>query len=117
MNALRLFSVIIALLLAGSEAARWWGDARMVPLAFDEWLLAAALGWAAWAAPRRGAWPLALAWVLVSGWVLALFVPTLDHLLFGEPKTSATFYAVMLGAMQAVALGATVAALRLSRPG
>lgn len=116
MTTLRLFTLVIALLLAVSEAARWWGDARMVPLAFDEWLLAAMLLWAAWVAPQRGAWPLALGWVLVSGWVLALFVPTLDHLLFGEPKASATFYAIMLGAMQAVAIGATVAALRLSGP-
>lgn len=116
MTALRLFTIVIALLLAGSETARWWGDPRMVPLAFDEWLIAAALFWAAWAAPRRGVWPLALAWALVSGWVLALLVPTLDHLLLGEPKASAMFYAAMLGAMQAVAVAATVAALRLSRP-
>ncbi len=115
MTILRVFTILIALLLAVSEGARWWGDPQMVPLAFDEWLLAAALAWAAWAAPRRGPWPLALAWTLVSGWVLALLVPTLDHLLFGEPKASATFYAIMLGAMQAVALGATVAALRLAR--
>lgn len=116
MTALRLFTLVIAMLLAGSEAARWWGDARIVPLAFDEWVLAAILLWAVWVAPQRGAWPLALAWVLVSGWVLALFVPTLDHLLFGEPKASAAFYAIMLGAMQAVAIGATTTALRLSNP-
>ena len=116
MTALRLFTIVIALLLAVSETARWWGDARMVPLAFDEWLLAAALLSAAWGARGRGAWPLALAWMLVSGWVLALLVPTLDHLLFGEAKASATFYAVMLGAMQATALGAAVIALRMSRP-
>ena len=115
MTALRLFTLAIALLLAGSETARWWGDPRMVPLAFDEWLLAVLLGWAAWAAPQRGAWPLALGWALVSGWVLALFVPTLDHLLFGEPKASAAFYAITLGAMQAVALGATLAALHMAR--
>lgn len=116
MTGLRIFSVAIALLLAASEAARWWGDARMVPLAFDEWLLAVVLIWSAWVAPHRGAWPLAIAWTLVSGWVLALFVPTLDHLLFGEPKPGATFYAIVLGAMQAVALAAAGFALRLSRP-
>lgn len=116
MTALRLFTLVIALLLAVSEAARWWGDARMVPLAFDEWLLAAMLLWAVWVTPRHGAWPLALAWVLVSGWVLALFVPTLDHLLFGEPKASAAFYAILLGAMQAVAITAALVSLRLARP-
>jgi hypothetical protein len=116
MTALRLFTLVIAMLLAGSEAARWWGDARIVPLAFDEWVLAAILLWAVWVAPQRGACPLALAWVLVSGWVLALFVPTLDHLLFGEPKASAAFYAVTLGTMQAVAVSAAFVSLRLARP-
>jgi hypothetical protein len=69
---LRFLTFAVALLLALGEMARWWGSARMVPLALDEWLVAAALAGAAWIAPRRGVGPLAAAWGLFTGLMLGL---------------------------------------------
>lgn len=115
MKPLRIATIIVAVLLAGGEIARWWGDARFLPLAFDELLIAAALLWAALIAPRRGTAPLAAAWGLFCGMVLTLLVPTLDHLLFGPPKESAVFYSVALGIGLLGGLWALAAALSLSR--
>ncbi|MFN3945725.1 MAG: hypothetical protein ACK4K7_12435 [Allosphingosinicella sp.] len=84
-------------------------------MAFDELAVAAALAAAAWTAPRWGAAPLAAAWGAFSGLMLALLVPTLDHLLFGPPKESAVFYAVALSAMLALGVWATLRALLLTR--
>ena len=110
MTALRIFTAIIAVLLAGGEIARWWGQPRLLPLAFDEAVIAAGMLWAAAAGRRIG---LATAWGAFCGFVLSLLVPTLDHLLYGPPKDSAGFYATVLAAMLAVGLGAL--ALSLSR--
>jgi hypothetical protein len=112
---LRLLSFAVALLLALSEVARWWGSARMVPLAFDEWLVAAALAGGAWIAPRRGAAPLAAAWGLFSGLILGLLVPTLDHLMFGLEKESAGFYAGVLAVLLALGLWAMARSIALIR--
>ena len=112
-KSLRLLAFAVALLLALGEAARWWGSARMMPLAFDEWLVAAALAGAAWIAPRAGAGPLAAAWGLFSGLVLGLLVPTLDHLMSGPEKESAHFYAAVLAAMLVLGLWATVRSVQL----
>jgi hypothetical protein len=94
----------VALLLAAGETARWWGSARLIPLAFDEWLVAVALAGAAWTAPRSGTGPLAAAWGLFSGLMLGLLVPTLDHLIFGPAKDSATFYSVVLAVLLGLGL-------------
>jgi hypothetical protein len=110
---LRLLSFAVALLLALSEVARWWGSARMLPLAFDEGLVAAALAGAAWIAPKRGAAPLAGAWGLFSGLILGLIVPTLDHLMFGPEKESAGFYAAVLAVLLALGLWATARSIAL----
>lgn len=109
---LRPISFGFALLLAASELARWAGDIRLIPLAFDELAVAAALFGAAWMLPRTGPAPLAAAWGLFSGLILGLFVPTLDHLLFGSPKTGALFYSIILGVTLAGGLWATWLAAR-----
>jgi hypothetical protein len=101
---LRALSFAVAMLLAAGEAARWWGSARLVPLAFDEWLVGAALAGAAWIAPRAGTGPLAAAWGLFSGLMLGLLVPTLDHLMFGPEKDSAGFYAIVLAMLLALGI-------------
>lgn len=101
---LRALSFAVALLLAAGEAARWWGSARLIPLAFDEWLVAAALAGAAWMAPKSGTGPLTAAWGLFSGLILGLLVATLDHLMFGPAKDSATFYSVALALLLGLGL-------------
>ncbi|MGE0666669.1 MAG: hypothetical protein AB7O49_08935 [Sphingomonadales bacterium] len=112
MTLLRLLTAAIGLLLAAGEVARWWGQARFLPLAFDELLVAAGLLWAAWAGRRIG---LTTAWGAFCGFTLSLLVPTLDHLLYGPAKESAGFYAAVLSVMLAVGLAALLAALRLTR--
>lgn len=112
MTLLRLFTTAVAILLAGGEVARWWGQARFLPLAFDELLVAAGMLWAAWAGRRIG---LTTAWGAFCGLSLSLLVPTLDHLMYGPSKESAGFYAVVLSAMLAVGLVALLAALQLTR--
>ena len=116
MRSLRVLTVLVALLIALGEVARWWGQARLVPLAFDELLVAAAMLGAAAIAPVAGTGPLAAAWGLFCGLTLGLLVPTLDHLLHGPPKASAGFYAIVLAAMLAVGVWAVVRALLLGRP-
>ena len=115
MRALRIVTLAVALAIGLGEIARWWGDARMLPLALDELIVAAAMIWAARASTNLGAAPLAAAWGVYCGLMLALLVPTLDHLLFGPEKASAPFYAVILGAMLAVGLWALGRSLRLVR--
>ena len=115
MKLLRIVSLAIAFLLAAGEIARWWGDPRFVPLAFDELLVASALAASALAANRKGHAPLAAAWGLYSGLMLSLLVPTLDHLLFGPPKESAAFYGITLAALLALGLWGMGRALCLCR--
>jgi hypothetical protein len=111
----RILAFVTAALLVLGEIARWWGQPRFLPMAFDELIVAAALAIAAWGVPRWGPAPLAAAWGVFCGLILSLLVPTLDHLLFGEPKESAILYATILSAMLAVGAWATLAAIRLSR--
>ena len=115
MRSLRLVTIAVALLLAAGEVARWWGNPRFLPLAFDELLVAAALLGAAAVSRRTGPAPLVAAWGLFCGLLLALLAPTLDHLLSGPPKQSAGFYAAILTGMLAIGLGALLRALRLAR--
>ena len=115
MKTLRLLTVLFALLIGLGEIARWWGNPRFLPLAFDEILVAIAMLAAALFARRRGPAPLVAAWGLYAGLMLSLLVPTLDHLLFGPPKESAVFYAVTLAVMLGIGLLALAKALSLSR--
>ena len=115
MASLRILTLIVALLLAAGEIARWWGQPRFLPLALDELLVALAMVLAAAFSNRFGAAPLAAAWGLFCGLMLALLVPTLDHLLFGPPKASAGFYAAILAAMLVVGLAALLRALSIAR--
>lgn len=115
MKVLRILTGLVALLLAGGEVARWWGNPRFLPLAFDELLVGAAMLAAAAMAGRWGAPPLATAWGLFCGLVLGLLVPTLDHLLHGPEKASAGLYAGILSAMFLIGLVALGSALALGR--
>ncbi len=117
MKRFRIISLATGCLLAASELARWWGNPRLVPLAFDELLIGAMLVIAALATKRIGIAALAAAWGGYCGLMLSLLVPTLDHLLSGPPKPSAGFYAVILSAMLAAGLGALAYALALGREG
>lgn len=115
MKGFRIFTILVAALLALSEVGRWWGDPRFMPLAFDELLVAAAMAWAAFGATRFGGAALAAAWGLFCGLALSLLIPTLDHLLHGPAKESAVFYSVILALMLALGLWATWRALCLCR--
>lgn len=113
MRTLRLATCAVALLLVGGEVARWWGQPRFMPMALDELLVGGAMLWAAAVAGRAGSGALAAAWGAYCGLVLALLVPTLDHLIGGPPKPSAPFYAIILAAMLVVGLCALVRAIWL----
>ena len=115
MRILRPLTIIVAALLALGEVGRWWGKPNFVPLAFDELILAAAMVAAALTSKRFGPAPLAAAWGAFCGFVLGLLVPTLDHLLFGSLKASATFYSVILTAMLMAGIWALVRSLALCR--
>lgn len=115
MKRLRILTIAVAALLALGEIARWWGDPRFVPLAFDELAVAGVMLGAALAIRRLGPAPLAAAWGFFCGFVLSLLIPTLDHLLYGPPKESAAFYAVILTAMLVLGVWAACRALALSR--
>ena len=115
MTALRVLTLFVAAMLALGELARWWGDPRLVPMAFDELLVAAVMVGSVVAARRIGPAVLLLAWGLYCGLVVSLLIPTLDHLLFGPPKESATFYAVILAAMLVPGVWAAQRALALCR--
>ncbi len=115
MTFLRLFTAAVAALLAAGEVARWWGQARFLPLAFDELAIAATLLAAAAMAGRKGTVPLAVAWGAFCGFTVSLLVETLDHLMSGPPKDSAVFYAVVLAAMLAVGLAGAGWSVMLTR--
>lgn len=116
MDRFRLFTLLVAVLLAVGEIARWWQSPRFLPLAFDELLVAAALAGAALKRPsgfrRSGGAALAAAWGAFCGLTLSLLVPTLDHLMHGPPKDGAGFYAGILAVMLAVGLWAVARAMR-----
>ncbi len=115
MSMLNWLAYLVAILLSASEVARFWGSARFVPMAFDELLVAAALAFAAWRAPREGAcWHIA-AWGVFCGFVLVLLVETVDHQLHGPAKASGTFYIVALSSMLLVGLWAIRRAIHLVR--
>jgi hypothetical protein len=115
MKTLRYLTLAAAALLAIGEIARWWGDPRLVPLAFDELAVAAAMLGGVLAQRRFGTAPLAAAWGAFCGLVLSLLVPTLDHLLYGPEKDSAAFYAAILSIMIVAGLWAAFRATALAK--
>ena len=117
MGALNGLAYSIALVISAGEIARFWGSGRLVPMALDEFLIAAALAWAAWRSRYDGAgWHLA-AWGAFCGLALVLFVETADHQMHGPAKAAGPIYLAALGAMLIVGLWAVGRALRLVRHG
>lgn len=117
MKRFRIITFAAGSLLAASELARWWGNPRLVPLAFDEVLVGAGLALAALLTKRLGPSAIVAAWGAFCGLMLSLLVPTLDHLLHGPPKQSAGFYGVILTAMLCLGLAALAHALTSAREG
>lgn len=113
MRILNLLAVLFAALISAGEIARFWGNPRFFPMALDELLVAAALIWACWRAPRDGAqWHLA-AWSGFCGLVLVLLIETVDHQVHGPVKAAGPVYLVALSAMLALGLWAARRAMRL----
>jgi hypothetical protein len=116
MNALNRWACLAALLISAGEIARYWGNARFFPMAFDELLVAAALVAAAMRSRLDGAgWHLA-AWGALCGLTLVLLVETTGHLLHGPPKAAGPIYLAALGAMMILGLWAIGRAMRLVWP-
>ena len=113
MGPLRLVTWLVALLVGAGEIARWWGQARFLPMALDELLVAGAMLAAAATAGRAGSGPLAAAWGAFCGLVLTLLVETVDHMLAGPAKARAEVYAIVLAAMLLVGLWGLFRAIRL----
>ncbi|MFA7440928.1 MAG: hypothetical protein WCZ66_08140 [Sphingomonadaceae bacterium] len=112
MKPLRIITLVVGLLLGGGEIARWWGDARFVPLAFDELFVSAAL---LLAAARPRATIFAAGWGMFCGLAVTLLVPTVDHVVHGPPKDGAIFYTVILSAGLVLGLWAVWRAIGLDR--
>ena len=113
LNGLACFS---AFLLAAGEVARFWGSARFIPAALDEFGVAALLVWAALRSRGGGASRHLVAWGAFCGLVLVLLVQTADHQMHGPPKAAGELYLSALGAMLLLGVWALRRALRLLRP-
>ncbi len=113
MTPLAWFSIVVALLIGGSEVARWWGDPRFLPMALDE--IAISAGLIAGALLRHRPAVLAVAWAAFCGFYLSLLVQNLDHLMFGPAKPSAGIYVGALGIVIAIGLAGLTGSLRRSR--
>ena len=115
MAALNRLALVIALLLAAGEIARFWGSDRFIPMALDELFIALGLVWAAWRSRQDGAyWHLA-AWGAFCGLVLVLLVETADHQMHGPAKAAGPIYLAALSLMLLVGLWALRRALQLVR--
>lgn len=113
MRTLNRLAFLVAMLISAGEIARFWGNPRFFPMAFDELLIAAALMWAAWRGPRDGAgWHIA-AWSALCGLALVLLVETADHQIHGPAKAAGPVYLAALGAMLALGLWAVRRAMGL----
>ena len=62
MKALNIFAYITAFVISAGEVGRFWSSERFIPMALDEFLLAAALVTAAWRSSRDGALLHLVAW-------------------------------------------------------
>ena len=113
MRNLNKLALLVASLISAGEIARFWGNPRFFPMAFDELLVAAGLICASWRAPRDGAgWHIA-AWSGFCGLVLGLLVETADHQIHGPSKAAGPVYLVALGVLLALGLLAVRRAMRL----
>lgn len=106
MRALTGLATAVAALLFLGEAARFWGDARFFPMAFDELGVAALLVWAATRAPHKAVpWHL-VAWGAFCGMVMVLLVETASHQIHGPQKAAGPVYLVALGTLLLIGLWA-----------
>lgn len=113
MKALNALAYLVALIISAGEIARFWGTARFIPMALDEFAVAAALVGAVWRSPYdRGSFHLA-AWGAFCGLVLVLLVETASHQMHGPAKAAGPIYLVVLCAMMMLGLWAVRRALRL----
>ena len=113
MHTLNRLGFVVAALISAGEIARFWGNPRFFPMAFDELLIAAVLIWAGTRATGDAArWHLA-AWSGSCGLVLVLLVETAGHLIHGPIKTAGPIYLAALGAMLALGLWSVRRALQL----
>jgi hypothetical protein len=115
MTALNRLAWLIAIVIAAGEIARFYGSERLIPMAIDELLIAAALIWAAWRSRLDGAsWHLA-AWGSFCGLVIVLLVETADHQMHGPAKAAGPIYLAALSAMLILGLWAIRRALHLEQ--
>ncbi len=112
MTALNRLALLIALLLAAGEIARYWGSPHFVPAAFDELAVALALLWAAMR--DRPVWHVA-GWSALCGLVLVLLAETADHQIHGPVKAAGPVYLAALSALLILGLWAVARAARLVR--
>lgn len=112
MRVLNILAVSVATLLVLGEVARFWGNARFIPMALDELILAGLLLWAASRAPQHGARWHVVAWSSVSALMLVLLVETADHQIHGPVKEAGNLYLVALSTMLILGLLALRRALR-----
>lgn len=114
MRTLNTLGCLVAILISAGEIARFWGSERFFPMAFDELLVAAALGWAVWRSRVDGPrWHLP-AWGALCGLALVLFVDTADHQLHGPAKAAGPIYLTALGILITLSLWAVGRAYRLT---
>lgn len=105
-RALNRLAGLVAVLISAGEVARFWGDPRFFPMAFDELLVAAALIGARWRAPQVGALGHLAAWSAFAGWALVLLIETATHQIHGPVKAAGTFYLCALSTLLALGLWA-----------
>jgi hypothetical protein len=114
MRALNISAYVTAFVLLVGEIARFWGSARLFPMAIDELLVAALLVGAARQSRRDGGFLHLVAWGAFCGLVLTLLVDTADHQMHGPVKAAGPAYLTILASMLIFGMWATLRALRLS---
>lgn len=114
MRSLSIAACTVAFLVTAGEIARYWSNPRFVPVAFDELIVAAILGWAAWRGPQSGARAHLIGWGAFCGLMLVALIETAGHLIHGPAKANGPVYLAALAAMLALGLWALRRAWRLS---
>ncbi|MCQ4160664.1 hypothetical protein NON00_12080 [Roseomonas sp. GC11] len=102
----RALAVLVAVLLAGGEVARRLAAPGglfpgFIPLALDEFAIAAALLWGAW---QGRALPLVIGWAACAGLLAGLLAANAAPLLGAPPKPGALTYTLALSALLLLAL-------------